>query len=195
LTGQGAVYLLPGRGDPLDGTLGRIIAGLGFSVQGRAITSDFLALWFGEQLALVETDLRPAFDSGETALVGQSYGAYVLLHTLAALPRFPGRVLLISPVLGAGTSADGRRGSLPPRAGRLLNLARQGRFPCPGRLDIHAGARDRGCDPSLAQEFASRIPPARLHIVPGEGHTLPHEYLEHALRAFLVPGPDMMAGQ
>ena len=178
-------YLLPGRGDTLDGAVGRIITELGLSVQGRPVTSGFEALSFSEQLALVEADLKSLFDSRDAALVGQSYGGYVLLHALAALRPFPGRVLLISPVLGPGVAADGRHGSLPPRAGRLLDLARRGRFPSPRYLEIHTGAQDRGCDPQLAQRFASHLAAARLHIVPDGGHTLPEAYLRGVLQAFL----------
>jgi hypothetical protein len=52
------VYLLSGSGDVLDSTLGRVITGLGFAVQSRAIASDVQAMLFSEPLLIVEADLR-----------------------------------------------------------------------------------------------------------------------------------------
>jgi pimeloyl-ACP methyl ester carboxylesterase len=179
------VFLVPGRWEGLDGVMGRIISSLGFAVKGRAITPEFLSLWFSEQLNMVEADLRSGFWDVHAALVGHSYGAYILLHALAAMPSFPGRVLLISPVLGPGVTESKNYCVMPPRADRLLETARKGEFPNPGYLEIHTGAMDRGCDPPMAQEFASCIGNVRLYIVPDVGHKLPEDYILGVMREFL----------
>ena len=187
----GSVYLLPGRGDGLNCTLGRIINSNGFMVQGRAITPEYQALGFSEQLGLVKADFQAGFWGKDKMLIGHSYGAYLLLHTLAEMPPFPGSILLISPVLGPGVAANRHYGSLPPRAGRLMELARHGRFPGPAYMEIHIGANDNGCDPKLAQEFASHIAAALVHVVPGVSHSLPESYLTAVMRNFLKTGRNL----
>jgi hypothetical protein len=59
--------------------------------------------------------------------------------------------------------------SLPHRAKKLLELARQGRFPKPSYLEIHTGAENKGCDSLIALEVAASIGVTRLHIVPATG--------------------------
>jgi alpha-beta hydrolase superfamily lysophospholipase len=109
------LYLIPGRAGRLTEGLGWLITNSGYAISGREIVSDFARLRFAEQLALIRSDLQPAFWHRDGVLVGSSYGAYLLLHTLADMDAFPGRVLLFSPVLGAAVAKNGFFGSRPPR--------------------------------------------------------------------------------
>ncbi len=179
------IYLIPGRGEKLADDLGQIISRLGFSVQGREITGEFGRLGFSQQLALIRSDLQSAFWHSEAVLIGRSYGGYLLLQTLAEMDYFPGKVLLFSPVLGAGISKTGHFGSIPPRAKILLKLAESGEFPAPRYLEIHTGAEDDGCNPRLAERFAALIGKTKLHLVPNAGHQLGEEYLRGVIDRFL----------
>lgn len=179
------LYFLPGRGESLSDGLDRLIAKFGYSIQGRDIASDFARLRFAEQLAFIKSDLQPAFWHSEAVLLGRSYGAYLLLHTLADMEPFPGKVLLLSPVLGAAVANNGFYVSLPPRAERFANLVESGGFPGPRYLEIHTGGEDNGCDPQLAERFASLVWNTKLHAVVGAGHALGVEYTAGVLKKFL----------
>ena len=179
------LYFIPGRAERLDEGLGRQMGNMGYEVHGREILSDFACLRFQEQLALVRSDLQADFWHLEDVVVGRSYGAYLLLHTLADLEPFPGKILLSSPVLGAGLTRNGFYGSCPPRSERLIKLAESNEFPAPRHMEIHTGAEDDGCDPMLAARFASLVKNTTVSIVAGAGHQLGEDYLERALSKFL----------
>jgi hypothetical protein len=180
-----SAYLIPGRGERLEGALGFVLRQEGRRLRGRELRGDFAGLRFPDQLATIAEDLASGFRSGEAVAVGRSYGAYLLLHALAERAPFPGRVLLFSPVLGAGVRPDGRFGSRPPRVGKLREMARAGTFPIPAALEIHTGAEEEGCDPVLAREIFSDMPGANLVVVPGMGHELDPEYVWRTVRRFL----------
>jgi hypothetical protein len=181
----GAVYLLPGLGDGLAGTLGRLIADAGFQVVGREVDEAFARLRFAEQVDSVGNDLRVGWWHAGARLIGRSYGGYLILHALADLPPFPGQILLFSPMLGPAVARDGWYISRPPRSVKLLKRARAGEFPPPNRLEIHTGKDDLGCDPWLATQIANGIETAELHLVIGAGHDLGEAYTRTALSRFL----------
>lgn len=173
---HGNVYFLAGRGGSLDSFRGVLSLAAGASLRGR--TADELApLRFNAQLAVIRADLIAECWHPHALLIGNSYGAYLLMHTLVDLVAFPGVVLLFSPVLGGATSRDGRYASRPPRAERLLQLAESGGIAPPRHLEIHIGAEDRDCDPERAARFASLLGNGSCTVVLGERHRLPSEYV------------------
>ena len=131
-----AVYLLPGRGNRLR-DLGDSVGRLGFDVYGRELAPPFARLGFADPIALIQRDLTSAFWDTGAPLIGHSYGAYLLLHALAELAPFPGRILLLSPVLGAAMDSKRLYLSRPPRADPLLRLAQNYEFPIPHSLEIY----------------------------------------------------------
>jgi hypothetical protein len=187
------IYFVPGRGENQNESLGKAIGDTGYEVYGRSIVSSFERLRFSEQLKMIRSDIETDFWNHAAILIARSYGAYLLLHALADMSPFPGRILLFSPVLGKATSVQEKRLfiSIPPQAEKLHDLAKAGRFPAPKYMEIHTGAEDRGCDPVLAKEFASTIPNTKLFIVAGTGHRLEEAYVRKALDSFL----DMAAGK
>lgn len=176
------LYLIPGRGESLDEGLGRLLGSFGCKLEGRGLVGEFIRLRFSEQLEWISEDLDVGFWNPESILVGRSYGGYLILHALAGMPPYPGRILLFSPVLGEAVTPNRRFGSRPPRAGKLLEMAESGTFPPCGRLEVHTGADDDACDPDLARKIIPRLPHASLRVVPGMDHELDMEY---AGRAFL----------
>ncbi len=178
-------YFVTGRGESLDGPIGRALRDAGVTVQGRE-ASTLASLRFHEQLAAIRSDLRDAWWYESALLVGHSYGAYLLLHTLADLTAFPGCVVLFSPVLGTGTSREGWNASRPPYAERLLTLAQDGGFAAAAQMEIHTGADDIGCPPARATLFAQSVTGARCHVIERAGHMLPEPVLQHAVEAALA---------
>jgi hypothetical protein len=100
---------------------------------------------------------------------------------------FPGRVLLFSPVLGPSkVKAGGTVFFKPPRADKLIIMAREGNFPAPEYLEIHTGTEDKQCHLSIAEEFSGLVPGTKLILVQGTGHSLEQGYIENVLERFLV---------
>ncbi|MBT3806163.1 MAG: hypothetical protein HOG03_16415 [Desulfobacula sp.] len=179
------VYLIPGRGKKLDCYIGDIINSLGFDVCGREIISPFSNRHFPAQLDTIKKDLTSLFWNIESKLIGHSYGSYLLMHALAELKPFPGKILLFSPVLGAAINIQRLYSSRPPRADKLLELAKANKFPTPQSLDIHTGADDNGCDHNLAERIGSSISTAKVNILQNQGHKLSNAYIKKTIREFL----------
>ncbi|OAD19232.1 hypothetical protein THIOM_005150 [Candidatus Thiomargarita nelsonii] len=180
------VYFLPGRGDKLNEFIGSSLVEMGIDVYGREILSDFARLHFPQQIEIIKNDLKCQFWHEQSNLIGDSYGAYLLLHALVELAPFPGRILLLSPVLGKAIDKKNLFISSPPRSKKLLQLAEQKKFPIPSYLEIHTGAKDNGCDPLLAKKISSLISRSKIYIVEGEGHRLNNNYLKQVLLKFLA---------
>ena len=185
------VYLVPGRGNKLS-EIGEIITSLGFDVCGRELLPPFSTLHFAKQLKLIQKDLTSLFWYIDAKLIGHSYGGYLLLHALSELKAFPGKIILFSPVLGAAVDEQRLYISRPPRADKLLDLAKAFKFPIPQSLDIHTGANDDGCDPNLAKKFGELISMANVNILPNQGHELSSDYLNRVIYKFLqLPNKSM----
>ncbi len=184
---SGSLYFLPGRGEKPANRIEQFIATLGYANAAREMSGEFYRLRFSEQLDLIRSDLVAGFWEPNANLVGRSFGAYLLLQALADMDSFPGRLLLLSPVLGAAVANNGFYVSRPPRADKILQLAEGNGFPAPNQMEIHTGAADNGCDPSLAVRFAAKVGNTQLHVVPEAGHKLGEEYTRSVLRKFLSP--------
>lgn len=178
------VYLVPGRGNGLR-DLGEIISSFGFEVCGREVLPPFSAFRFPEQLQIIQKDVSSLFWFSDAKLIGHSYGGYLLLQALSALKPFPGKILLFSPILGQAMDKERLYLSRPPRARRLLELAKANKYPIPQYLEIHTGADDDGCDPDLAREFGSLISSAKVNIVQAQGHKLSTSHVKSVICDFL----------
>jgi hypothetical protein len=176
---------MPGRGDKLNDFIGSSIADMGFEVYGREILSNFAQLHFPQQLQIIKNDIKTLFWCEELNLIGDSYGGYLLLHALAELAAFPGRILLLSPVLGQAIDKQNLFMSRPPRAKKLLQLVKTQKFPVPKYLEIHTGAEDKGCDPILAKKISSLLTNSKIFIIKGEGHRLNKTYINGVIRKFI----------
>ncbi len=182
-----AIYFLPGRNGKLSEMPGGILRECCDRVFGRDLTEPFISARFSEQVSRIGEDLLELAAGDDTALVGRSYGGYLLMHALLKTGLAGKDVLLLSPVLGAAMTEwnGGFYGVIPPGAERLRRSVDEHRFPVPRRIIIHTGELDRGCDPQLAAFFASRIDNATLHILPDTGHTLEEHHYRTAVVEFL----------
>jgi hypothetical protein len=171
------ITIFPGRNKPWRDGIGEFLYSKGYNPTGINLTQNFMQIKLSDQLKNVSDLLFDSWQSN-TILIGKSYGAYILLHSLLELSPFPGKIVLFSPVLGkAFIEHQGQFFcSIPPRSKKLLRIIKEKTFPEPAHLEIHIGSHDNGCDPALAKEFTDSIPCASLHIVQNKGHSLDHSY-------------------
>ena len=59
-------------------------------------------------------------------VVANSYGAYLFLHAQTLIDPFPGRVLLLSPIVGEFSNSESKTFFVPPRARQLMELLQAG---------------------------------------------------------------------
>lgn len=186
-----AVYYLTGMRGSLSEGLGQSLADRGLVVTGRELRGDFRRLRFQEQVDAVADDLRHHHWSSDGRVIANSFGAYLFLHAQAQLPPYVGRVLLLSPIVGAFSNDEAVMGFIPPRAGKLHELAEAGSFPGPTSCEIHVGTEDWQSRPQDVQRLAKSLG-LRVNLVEGAGHALPREYVQAVLDQWLNQGHQAM---
>ena len=181
---QRTVYYLPGRGGQISTGLGQGLQDRGFFVVGQESRGAFLKLTFQQQLDAICRDLQENFWHEGARLVAVSYGCYLYLHAQLEMPAFPGRVMLLSPVLGSAYAASVGISFYPPRADRLSEAMEAQCFPAFSQAEIHVGSEDWQSNPEAISKFgeAFSIP---VTIVPGKGHMLGSDYVGQLLDRWL----------
>lgn len=179
------VYYLPGHGGQLATGLGQGLLDRGFNITGRETRGDFRTLPFDEQLQTIMDDLQGHFWHEQAQVVCNSFGSYLFLHAQAQMPSFPGRVLLLSPIVGEFTSEETRTTFLPPRSKKLKELAEVGQFKAPACCEIHVGEEDWQSIPAHVQAFG-RLTGIPVTVVPQGGHDLGKAYVGPLLDRWLT---------
>lgn len=179
------LYYLPGYGGQLATGLGRALMDRGFDVTGRETRGDFRRLPFDEQIATVGQDLKDHFWHEEARVICNSFGAYLFLHAQTQLPPFPGRVLLLSPIVGEFTNAQARTSFSPPRPTRLKDLAEAGDLTVPRVCEMHVGEEDWQSIPANVQALG-QLTGIAVTVVPAGGHDLGKEYVGPLLDKWLL---------
>jgi pimeloyl-ACP methyl ester carboxylesterase len=170
------IYYLPGRGGRLDTGLGEALLSRGLKVSGRETIGEFTKLSFPEQIELVAKDLKTHFWRDDAMVVANSFGAYLFLHAQTLMAPFPGRVLLLSPIVGEFTNSESQTFFVPPRARQLMELVLAGKYPSPKHYEIHVGEQDWQSNPDNVQALA-KLMAWQVTIVPETGHMLPKTYV------------------
>jgi hypothetical protein len=181
---KGLVYYLPGRNGYLLKGLGEAISCRGLSVVGRELQGDFQKATFGDQVAIIAGDLKHHYWTSDMRVIAYSYGSYLFLHAQAALPPFPGSVLLLSPIVGSSEISEKMIAFTPPRARKIFQLAELGRYPTPKHCEIHVGINDWQCNPVNVQSLGDllKVP---VHVVEDCGHMLEKNYVSQLLDKWL----------
>lgn len=180
----GTIYYLPGRGGRVDEGLGLALQSRGLTVYGRHLFGEFQRLRFSDQIQVIAEDLKHGFWDKDALVVANSFGAYLFLHAQTLLDPFPGKVLLLSPIIGATAAPGNGPRFSPPFAERLLQLAQEDELTKPTRCEIHVGELDWQCQPLKIQEFGelTGIP---VTTVPDGEHLLSHSYVSDLLDRWL----------
>jgi len=178
------IYYLPGAGGQLATGLGQALVDKGLNVVGRETRGEFRSRGFEDQLAIIRQDLQLHFWNEKARLICNSYGAYLFLHAQSQMSPFPGRVLILSPIVGEFTSNGALTSFSPPRPTRLKELATAKIYPAPKRSEIHVGAEDWQSIPANVQAFGelTGIP---VTVVQDGGHKLPKPYVNSLVDRWL----------
>ena len=177
---QKSIYYLPGRGGRLDTGLGQHLLERGYDVTGRATVDEFNRLSFAEQVDTVAQDISTHFWDANARIIANSFGAYLFLHAQIQLAPFPGKVLLLSPIVGESTNETTATSFVPPRAALLFELASNDKYPTPLNCEMHVGSLDWQCNPHNIQKLAGLIQ-VKAFVLEGAGHSLPKSYVEPLL--------------
>lgn len=183
-TMQKTIYYLPGRGGQLLTGLGEALTSRGLQVTGRETLGQFRELSFAQQVSVIANDLQTSFWEEDSLVIANSFGAYLFLHAQAQLPPYPGRVLILSPIVGEFESHESGTVYSPPYPKRLGELASQGTFPRPRNAHIHVGELDWQSVPDNVTKFGA-LTGIAVTVVPGAGHMLPKEYVGGVLDEWL----------
>ncbi len=178
------IFYVTGMGGRLAEGLGSALLARGFELDGRELCGEFRKLDFQQQVDLVAEDLATRHWTEDGLVIASSLGAYLFLHAQSQLQPYIGRVVLLSPIVGEFSDEDGLKYFVPPRAGRLKELAGEGRLTVPNRLEVYVGENDWQSNPANVQALFVGTT-ARVTVVPGAGHRLPQQYVKSMLDEWL----------
>ena len=178
------VYYLPGWAGQVGTGLGRALLDRGFGVTGRETRGEFKDLPFTAQVETVKEDLLSHFWEPDSLVVANSFGGYLFLHAQASLAPYPGRVLLLSPIVGGFADEETGRFFSPPYEDKLVKLAEAGQLAAPRCCEVHTGSEDWQSHPTALAYFFQLLG-LTPHIAEGRGHMLGADYVGPLLDRWL----------
>ena len=178
------IYYLPGMGGNLNRGLGQGLRNRGLRIMGRETIGEFRKLRFQDQLDIISEDLVREFWTKESRILANSFGAYLFLHAQAQLDSFPGRVLILSPIVGEFGDEKTRLNFIPPRSGRLFELAQTSSYPTLANMQAHVGSEDWQSNPEAVAKLGQLLN-FSVKVVPGGGHNLGVSYVSNVLDKWL----------
>ena len=179
------IYYLPGWSGRLSTGLGQGLLSRGFDVTGRETRDAFKDIGFTEQVATVRNDLQEHFWTADSHVVANSFGGYLFLHAQSERPPYPGKVLLLSPIVGGFADEESGRFFSPPKEHHLMGLSRTGNYPAPLRCEVHTGSEDWQSHPDAVREFFGFCG-INATIAQGRGHMLGEDYVAPLLDRWLA---------
>lgn len=162
------IYITGRGGNALEG-LGGYIESHADKYVGISVNPLFLKQDFQLQVDEVRANLMKCdgFD-----VVANSYGAYLLLHSLIGFEGNLSSVKLLSPVLGKGISKTKMFSSRPPSVKKLMTSLSEETLKCPKRTFIYIGDEDMGYCPELTKLYADYFGENNIFVLQGEKHNL-----------------------
>ena len=143
---------------------------------GLSVNKTFLNLPFLQQVAVVR-NLIDEFDSSNTGVIANSYGAYLVLHALIDAPRYHSRIMLLSPAIGGAMNQESMVYVRQPSTNRFEQALTDKTITKPRHIELHIGAKDAGYDEEQL---------AKLDMVLGFDHFQVHANEEHNMDKQLV---------
>jgi hypothetical protein len=178
------IYYLPGYRGHLTTGLGQALLSRGFDVTGRETRGEFDQMSFDDQVETVANDLQRHFWSEQARVIANSFGAYLFLHAQSRMPAYPGRVLLLSPIVGHFHNDESGLNFIPPFAERLRDLVALNRVPTPASCELHVGEEDWQSSPKNVCELGRSLN-VPVRVVARNGHNLDIPYVSTLLDNWL----------
>ena len=100
-----------------------------------------------------------------------------------SLEPYPGKVLLLSPIVGGFADDETGRFFSPPQEHKLLKLAEAGQFPVPSNCEVHTGSEDWQSHPETVTNFFGLLD-VDVVVAEGRGHSLGGDYVGPVLNRF-----------
>ena len=172
-------YITGRGGDGISG-LSAHLASLSDDYHVLALDQYFLRKTFLEQVAEVQS-FHAAFDG---YLLANSYGAYLLLHSMIDQPASVSKIMLLSPALGRVNSEKRMLISRPPGEKAFKQAISESRLGIPKGMQILTGALDEVCDADLAKKMGDQLG-IEVDILVGEGHMISKEKIADVLKKFI----------
>ncbi|WP_443628498.1 hypothetical protein [Candidatus Njordibacter sp. Uisw_002] len=185
-TDQIVIYIT-GRGGDANKGLGAYLKTIDPHRIGLSVNSIFLSLPFEQQISTIH-DLLHRFDSPNTSIIANSYGAYLLTSALIDQPSIASQVLLLSPALGLTLVEEEMFYSRPPNQRLWSEALEQGRIAKPKYLAVCSGELDAGsCNPIMVRKFSELIEADEVQLIPEQGHQLAPTVVQSVVGLFLKP--------
>ena len=178
------IIYITGRGGDANKGLGAYLKELDANRIGLSMNKQFLTLSFEEQVGVV-AKLIGDFDSPNTRIIANSYGAYLCLHALIDAPQYQSHILLLSPVIGAALNPKHLAYARLPGCQRYKLAVVEKRITRPASIAIHIGSDDMGYDPQPFSEFCSSLESCELNVIENQGHTLDRVTVQSIIYQFL----------
>jgi hypothetical protein len=109
-------------------------------------------------------------------VIANSFGAYLLFHAQLQMRPYPGKVLILSPIIGGSNHDETMTRFYPPRADVLVQAATDGVFPCPINAQIHVGSEDWQSGPEGVVNFCDAVG-IPVNVISEQGHMLSVDYV------------------
>lgn len=174
---------ITGRGGNANEGLGAYLKQLDPNRIGLSINNTFLQLPFRDQISVVK-QIIDEFDGEQTRVIANSYGAYLLLHSLIDAPTYKMKCLLLSPAIGGVMNSSSLSYARQPSTGRFNEALADGAFVKPSYLSLCIGDRDVGYDSTRFEELHESIGFDQFKVVQGEGHMLNRSVVTEILKEF-----------
>lgn len=179
------IYWLPPYGALLSQGVGQTLSRFDVDVAGRETRGAFHALSFDQQVAIVKKDLLKYAWRRDGCVIAQAYGAYLFLHAQAQLLAFPGRLLMISPMMGClPHEAESQSFRLPPYPSEIMRRATVRDLAFGPHCTWLVGEYDKIAPVQHVQLFAKQYQQTP-QIVPGAGAHLDINWLDWRVEQWL----------
>ena len=187
MTSEQRIIYITGRGGDANKGLGAYLKTMDPHRIGLSVNSIFLSLPFEQQISTIH-DLLHRFDSSNTSIIANSYGAYLLTSAFIDKPAIASQVLLLSPALGLTLVKKEMFYSRPPNQRTWSTALEQGRMTKPSYLAVCAGELDGGsCSPIMVRKFSELIKADQVQLIPEQGHQLARTVVQSVVGLFLTP--------
>jgi hypothetical protein len=106
-------------------------------------------------VATIANEKKEHFWCEDAKIIVNSFGGYLLLHSLSQLTPYIGKTLLLSPIVGEFSSEEISMEFIPPYANRLSEVASRNQCPAPMNCSVYVESDDWQSNPEIKVDCAA----------------------------------------